>query len=293
MSLLLDSIFTGVATGMIFGAVALALAVIHNGTGVMNLAQGELAVLSAYLCWQFIDWGVPFAGAALAAAGASFVIGCLVERVVMRRLEGGPVLNLLIVTTALFFAVQSLIRFIWGNYPKQVPNPFGTSVFEFGGAYLTAQQIGIVATTAAAAAAFAALLRLTPLGLKLRAAAANPDSARYLGVNVGGMQALSWGLASVAGASAGIASAPITGVAPEMMSSVILMAFAAMIIGGINSLFGAVFGGVMLGITTNLAVAFVPFMDSSISSIVPFIVILLVLLFRPHGLFGTASAVRA
>lgn len=293
MSVLLQQVLSGIATGFIYGGLALALVVVFEGTGVLNFAQGELATVSAFLAWQFLGVGLGFWAAFALAVLASMVMGVVVERVFIRPVEQAPHLTILIVTLALFLGVNAVTGLVWGFLGKTMASPFGSGAVHVAGAALTLQRLGMALVVVITLLAVGAFFRYTSTGLKMRAAAMNPASSRYLAINVGWMLALGWGIAAGVGAVAGIVSAPITGIHPDMMGGTLLLAFAAFALGGSGSRLGAVVGGLLIGVLTNLGVTYVPFLGGELANLVPFTVIVLVLFLRPQGLFGRRSAVRS
>lgn len=289
----IQQVFSGLAVGMVYGGLALALCVSFQGTGVLNFAQGELAAFATLCAWQLIDDGVPFWLAFAITVAGSFVFGMLIERVFIRPVEGEHHLSMLVITLGLLFGVNAVMGIIWGFLPKQLESPFGGGVLGVGGAILTAQQIGMALTILLVIGGIGAFFRFTDAGLRMRAAAQNPQSSRLLGIRVGRQLMVGWGLAAAVGAVAGVMSAPVIGTGPDMMSNVILLGFAAAALGGFTSRGGAVLGGLVVGVTTNLASAYVPGLGGDLSLVVPFLLITGVLLFRPQGMFGRAVATRA
>lgn len=292
MTELLQQILNGLAIGMVYGSIALALAVVLEATGVLNFAQGEMAVVSAFVCWQLSDWGLGFWLSFLITITFSVIMGMAIERVLVRPIEHATHLQMLIVTLAIFLGLNSLIGMIWGYLPKQTPAPFGDGVHTIGGAVLTSQQIGMAAILCIALAACAAFFRFTDAGLRLRAAAQNPASTRLVGVNVNRQLMFGWGLAAAVGGIAGVMAAPVIGLHPDMMSSTILLAFTALALGGFESKVGAILGGLLVGVVTSLGRTYIPGIGTNLSLAIPFALILVVLLVRPQGLLGRASNVR-
>ncbi|MDL4812676.1 branched-chain amino acid ABC transporter permease [Actinomadura opuntiae] len=293
MTEFLQQILSGSATGCIYAGLALALVVIYEGTGVMNFAQGELATLSAFLSWQMISAGLDFWVAFALSVAASFVIGVAVEQVFIRPVQHSMELTMLIVSLALMLAVNSLDGLIWGHIGKSVTSPFGDGAVHLAGTTLTWQQVGTAGVILSTVGVVAAFFRFTGLGLKMRAAAMNPASAHMLAINTGWMLALAWGFAAATGAVVGIVITPVTGVHPDVMGGTLLLAFAAFTLGGTGSRSGALVGGLLVGVLTDLAIAYVPHLTGDLANLVPFAVIIAVLLLRPQGLFGRLSAVRS
>jgi branched-chain amino acid transport system permease protein len=293
MTELWQQILSGLGTGFIYASLALAISVVYQGTGVVNLAQGVMATASAYGAWSLVTHGMNFWAAMVVVLLASFVFGALTERIFIRPVEGATPLVLITVTVGLLIGLQAAISLVWGEDPQQLQSPFGGRSFTILGAALTAQQVGAAAVVLVTLLVTGAFFRFTSAGLRMRAAAQNPASAQLLAIDVGRMLALGWGLAATVGAVAGVIFAPTLGVSPAMMDGSLLLALAAATLGGLESRAGAVIGGLTLGVTANLASRYVPGIGGDLQLVVPFAVIFVVLLVRPQGLLGRVSSVRA
>jgi branched-chain amino acid transport system permease protein len=291
----LQQVVSGLASGGIFASLALALVLIYRSTRVINFAQGEMATLSTYVLWALYRHGLGFWGAFALTLALSFVGGVVLERVVIRPVESAPVLTVVIVTLGLFFLLNGLTSVIWGGAQKRLPDnrPFPTRPITVGGVAFSIQDIGLIALSLVLVAFLFALFQWTKLGLGMRAAALQPVSSRLVGIRVGWMLALGWGLAAVLGALAGVMTAASLGsFDPSLMQAVLLYAFAAAVLGGLDSALGAVVGGLVLGVLLNLLGAYVGFVGSTLRLPVALAVILLVLLVRPAGLFGSTTVRR-
>jgi branched-chain amino acid transport system permease protein len=289
----LQQIVEGLGSGAIYASLALALVLIYQFTGIVNFAQGELAMFSTYIAWQFVDGGLPFWLALVLTLAVSFVGGMLIERVVIRPVEGAPELTVVIVTVGLFIFVNAAAGWIWSFLIKDFPNPFPRGALSAGGVSVGYSTLGILAVVGAVMGLLYLLFRHTKIGLGMRAVATNPDSARLVGIRVGWMLALGWGLAATVGAVSGTMVAPLLFLEPNMMGGVLIYAFAAATLGGFDSPVGAVVGGLIVGVVETLAGAYVGFIGSDLKIGVPLVVILCVLLLRPQGLFGRAAVERA
>ncbi|WP_067718046.1 branched-chain amino acid ABC transporter permease [Nocardia yamanashiensis] len=292
MTEFLQQLIEGVSSGAIYGGLALALVLIYRFTGIVNFAQGELAMFAAFLAWQFIAAGFPFWAALLATLTVSFLGGMLIERVIIRPVEGAPELTLVIVTVGLFFFVNAAAGWIWSYQVKAFPNPFPDSAFHTAGVTVSYRSLGVIVVVGLVMAALYLLFRHTSVGLAMRAVAANPQSARLVGIRVGLVLALGWGLAALVGAVSGVLSAPVLFLEPNMMGGVLIYAFAAATLGGFDSPGGAVAGGLIVGVAETLAGAYVDAIGTELKIGVPLAIILGVLLLRPQGLFGTAAVER-
>ena len=283
----------GVATGSIYAAVALALVLIFRSTGIINFAQGEMAMFSTFVAWGLHEGGVPLGLAVLTTLGLSFLAGVAIERTLIRHFEGGDVLALVIVTLGLFILLNGLAGWIWGFENRGFPSVFPDDSWTLGGVRLSVESLGIVGVLLGVVGLLYLLLQRTKVGLAMRAAALDPSSSALVGVRVGHMLMLGWGLAAALGALAGVLVAPRLFLDVNLMGSVLIYAFAAAALGGFDSALGAVVGGWIIGVSENLAGTYVDFIGADLKILVPLVAILVVLLFRPTGLFGSAEVARA
>jgi len=288
MEAFLHQILSGLATGGIYAAIALSLVMIYQATHHINFAQGEMAMFSTYLAWMMIDAGLPYWVAFAGTVAISFVLGVLIERIVIRPVEHAPVLSVVIVFIALLVILNSLAGWTFSYTIKTFPSPFAWEGSQNG--YLSPHELGTIGVTLLVLAALFLFFRFTSLGLAMRAAAQNPVSSRLAGIRVGWMLALGWGLAAAIGAIAGMMIAPVVYLDPNMMAGVMLYAFAAALLGGIDNPFGAVVGGFVVGVVENLAGAYV--VGTELKLTVALALIIGVLLFRPTGLFGRRYVTR-
>jgi branched-chain amino acid transport system permease protein len=285
---LLQQVFSGLAAGSIYASVALALVMIYRSTDLVNFAQGEMAMFSTYIAWTLVNTGLPFWGAFAITLIASFVGGMLIERVLIRPVENAPVLAAVVVTIALLLIFNSVAGWIYSYTVQDFPSPFpDRPLFH---ALITTRDLGVIAVTLIMLLLLFLFFRFTSTGLAMRAAAQNPASARLCGIRVGLMLAIGWGLAAAIGATAGIMVAPVLFLDPNMMGGVLLYAFAGALLGGITSPVGAVVGGLIVGITENLVGTYL--IASQLKLTVALALIILVLVFKPNGLFGTAIVRR-
>ena len=284
----LQQIFSGLAAGSIYANLALALVMIYRATDLVNFAQGEMAMFSTYIAWTLVNAGLPFWLAFLITLAASFLGGMIIERVVIRPVENAPVLAAVVVTIGLLLIFNSVAGWIYTYTVQDFPSPFpDRPVF---GALMTTRDLGVIGVTLLMLVLLFAFFRYTPIGLAMRAAAQNPASARLCGIRVGRMLAIGWGLAAMIGATAGVMVAPVLFLDTNMMGGVLIYAFAGALLGGITSPIGAVAGGLIVGVTENLVGTYL--IASQLKLTVAFALIILVLVFRPNGLFGTAIVRR-
>jgi branched-chain amino acid transport system permease protein len=288
MDQLIHQILSGLATGGIYASVALALVMIYQATHLVNFAQGELAMFATYLAWALIQAGVPYWGAFAITVVSAFVGGVLIERIIIRPVENAPILAVVIVFIALLVIFNSLAGWIFSYTIKPFPSPFPAEPL-FGNSYVSSHELGSMAITLVVLLMLFVFFRYTPLGLAMRAAAQNPESSRLVGIRVGWMLALGWGLAAAIGAIAGMMVAPTVFLEPNMMGGILLYAFAGALLGGIDSPGGAVLGGFIVGVLENVVGAYV---GTELKLTVALIVIVGVLVVRPSGLFGKVHVTR-
>ena len=294
----MQQVVSGLASGGVYALLALALVIIYRSTGVINFAQGEMATLSAYIAWTLtVNHGWSYWPAFVATLAVSFVGGVGIHRIVIRPVERGNVLRIVIVTIGLLVAVNGFVVWKWGGEPQQLRSPFGTDTYDIGGVIVAANDIGTIVVALGIVLVLWALFQFTKVGLALRAAAVNPEEARLVGVRVTWMLALGWGLAALLGAVAGMLTAPTVGLDPNMMAAVLIYAFAAAILGGIDSPLGAVVGGLTIGVLLNLLSYLsqydaVSWFTEELRLPAALLIILVVLLVRPQGIFGRPEVKR-
>jgi len=289
MDAFLHQVLAGLATGGIYASLALALVMIYQATHLVNFAQGEMAMFSTYIAWSLINAGMPYWPAFLLTVGLAFILGILIERIVIRPVENAPVLVVVVVFIGLLVILNSVAGWIYTYTIKSFPSPFPAEPL-FGIRYMSAHQLGAIGVTLVVLAVLYVFFRFTPVGLAMRAAAQNPVSSRLVGIRVGWMLALGWGLAAAVGAVAGMMIAPIVYLDPNMMSGILLYAFAAALLGGIDSPVGAVVGGFVVGVLENVLGAFV--IGNELKLSVALVLIVGVLLVKPSGFFGKVHVTR-
>jgi branched-chain amino acid transport system permease protein len=288
----LQQVVSGLASGGIYASLALALVLIYRATGVVNFAQGELAMFTTFVAWSLMNH-MPYLPAFGLTLLIAFVGGAALELTLIRPVQSAPPLTVVIVTIGLLIGLNGLARRIWGNEPRTLESPFSTDPVRVGGVAFSIQDLGIIAVSLAIVVLLAVFFRFTKLGLGLRAAAVNPAEARLVGIRVSLMLALGWGLAAVLGAVAGMMAAPPLGSFDQnLMQPILLYAFAAAVLGGVDSPIGAVVGGLALGVGVNLIGTYVDFVGADLRLPVALSVILLALLVRPTGLFGREAVRR-
>jgi branched-chain amino acid transport system permease protein len=283
----------GLAVGAVYGSLALALVLVYRATRVVNFAQGELAMATTYVAWQLIQWGLSYWEAFSATLAIAFVLGTVLQVVLIRPVQHRSVIAAVIVTVGLFILVDGVVDWIWGADLKFIPPPFGTRVYHVGGVSIARLYPGMLVVVLISVLLVWALFRFTKLGLGMRAAALRPAEAALVGVRVDWMLAIGWGLAAVLGAVAGLMAEPSQFVLqPTLMQPILVYAFAAAVLGGLESPVGAVVGGLAIGVSLNLVVQYVHPITSELQTPVAFAVLVVVLLVKPAGLFGRREVRR-
>jgi branched-chain amino acid transport system permease protein len=294
MSNFVQQIVTGLGEGAIYASLALALVLIYRATHVINFAQGEMGMFSTYVAWALITHhGFSFWTAFFVTLAVSFAGGAAIQQVVIRPLQRGGELTVVMATIALLVVLNGLAGWIWQPNEKLLQSPFPTGTWSVGEVQIPQQSVYDLLVVLACVVVLWALFNFTKLGLALRASAVNPVASRLLGVRVNVMLALGWGFAAVLSAVAGMLVAPAQFVfTPNFMQVVIIYAFAAAVLGGIESPLGAVVGGLALGVTINLLGTYVDFVTSEMQLPVALAILLVVLIVRPGGLLGRAVVRR-
>ncbi len=286
---LLQQIASGVAMGGIYACLGLALVMIYQSTHHINFAQGEMAMFSTFIAWLCVKAGMPYWATFLLTVSFGMVLGMLIERVVLRPLKDAPEMSVIVVFIGLFVGINSLAGWIFGHQLETFPSPFPARA-PFGTTLISSHELGTIGVALAVVCVLYAFLRFTRVGLAMRSAAENPVSSRLSGIPVSLMLSLGWGLSAVIGAVAGLMVAPVVFLDPNMMGGILIYAFAAALLGGIDNPWGAVVGGVIVGVVENLAGTYVVGTELKLS--VALVVIVGVLLVRPSGLFGRKLVTR-
>jgi branched-chain amino acid transport system permease protein len=281
----------GLAQGAVFGSLALALVLIYRATEVINFAQGELAMATTYIAYQLTIWGVSYWLAFFLTLLIAFALGVAIQVVLIRPIQHS-VIAVVIVTVGLFILIDGLVTWQWGADLKFMAAPFGNNVYHAGGVAFSRQDIGVLVVSILSVILLWALFQFTKIGLAMRAAALRPAAASLVGVRVNWMLALGWGLAAVLGAVSGLMTEPTQFLQPTMMQAILLYAFAAAVLGGLESPAGAVIGGLAIGVFLNLSGQYIGFATPELRLPIAFAVLLLVLLVKPNGLFGRRQVRR-
>lgn len=292
MEYFIQLVIEGLATGSIYGALALAIVLVNRATGLINFAQGGMAVLSTFVAYALFDAGAPLALAILGAIVFAFALGAALERVIVRPFERGDPDTAVVVTIGLFVLLGGVAAFFFGYEPRQFPSFFGLETLNIAGVFVSLRSIGTIVVLTLVVVLLQVLFRGTKLGLAMRAVADNPVSASLSGLPVSRLLMIGWGLASVLGVIAGVLVAPQLFVSPGMLDFVLVYALAAAILGGLDSPQGAVIAAWFIGVIENLAGAYIDVVGNDLKIAVPFVVMIIILIVRPQGLFGRKVVVR-
>ena len=281
----------GVSFGMVYAAIALSLVLIWRGTRILNYSQGAMAVLTTYIALTVINHTGSYWEGFVVALAAGLVLGAVMERTVIRPVENKPPLNAVVVTIGLLVLIEGIAGIIYGGQYRSFPTAFSVTGLHAGSTSLgiSRNDVFVASAVLVAALALAALFRFTSVGLRLRASAFNPYAARLLGVRVGRVLTLGWALAGLIGALAGLLVSPDTFLYPSSMDSIFVLGFTAAVIGGLDSPVGAVAGGVLLGVVLSYAGGY---LGNDLVLVYGLVVLSLVLMIRPSGLFSTAATRR-
>jgi branched-chain amino acid transport system permease protein len=293
VDLFLQRIVDGVQTGCIYAALALAIVLVFRGTGMLNFAQGEMAMVSTYLTWTLYNTGLWLPLAVLASLGIAFAMGAVIERLVFRPIAArarGDHLPLIAVSIGLLLGLHSLAQWVWGPDGKVLPSLFGSGTLEVGSVTISAATVGALGVLVVVAVALRLLMNHTKIGLAMRAVATSQQNAALVGIRVNRVLLAGWGLAAALGALAGALVAPtVTAFDSSFMQGVLVLAFAAAIIGGFDSLPGAIVGGLLVGVLESLAGGY---LANDLKLSVAFVLLLGMLLVKPTGFFGTPRVAR-
>jgi len=285
----------GIALGSVYGSLALALVLVYRATHVINFAQGELAMFTTYIAYELGLHGLSYWVAFALTLVIAFGLGTVLQVTLIRPVQHRSMIAVVIVTVGLFILIDGVVNWIWGGFFKTMHSPFGYASFDVGGVAIPHAYVGMVIVVFASALLVWALFRFTKLGLGMRAAALRPAAAALVGVRVDTMLAIGWGLAAALGAVAGLmamADPSQLFLSTTLMQPILVYAFAAAVLGGLESPAGALVGGVLIGVSTTLIIGYVPQITSEMQLPFTFVVLLLILLVKPSGLFGRREVRR-
>lgn len=297
MSSFVDLVLNGAGAGAVWALIGLGFVIIYKSTGVINFAQGGLMLVGAYIAYNLhVTWGWPFWIAVLGALVVGAAVGMLLEFLVLRHMVGKPPFSQLMVTLGLLFILQEICAIIWGLDQLDLQSPWGNDTVSILGAPIRVDGLWTIGITAVLVTAFFVFFRYSRLGLAMRATALDYEAAAAQGIDPRSVYRASWAIAgAVAAVAAVMAAAPPNSLTPALQIQA-LIAFPAVILGGLDSPAGAVVGGLIIGIGNNLAAKYfadwMPVLGQSFAGVFPFVVMIIVLLIRPYGIFGTREVRR-
>ena len=298
MAYFVQLVFAGIALGCIYALIGLGFSIIFKASEVINFAQGEMLLLGTYIVSAGVfEWHLPFLLALLLGIVITVLIGLLFERFILRRMIGRPTFSILMITIGLDTILLTLVLVIWGSQPLPAASPFGvTSGFNLGGVHFASNDLWTIGITVVLCAALFYFFRFTRYGLAMRATALDQEAALAVGINIRRVYALAWGIAGGVATLGGVFLAISSFAISPTLGGIALLAFPAIILGGIDSISGAVVGGIIIGLALDITAGyesnFANILGAGFHDIMPYLLMILVLLIRPYGLFGTRKVER-
>jgi len=293
VQLLIQIIVSGLALGSIYALIALGFVIIYKATDVFNFAQGELMMVGAYFCFAFsTQLHLPFVYSFLLTLVFSAILTVVIEAIIIRPMVGKPMLSAVMVTLGLSFILQGIVGLIWGYDEHKLITPFPDQPVSIGGIVISYQHLWTLITTAVLLIIFFIFFKYSRLGVGMRATAEDTDTAFLMGINVKRIFTMSWVIAAIIASVGGVFLASVSYVKP-IMSFIGLRAFPAVILGGMDSIPGAILGGLIIGVTENLAGGYLDhLLGGGVKEITAFVVDIIIMMVRPYGLFGTKEIER-
>lgn len=298
MAYFIQIAFAGIALGCIYALIGLGFSIIFKASEVINFAQGELLLVGAYVVSSAVfQWHLNFILAILVGVATTVIIGLVFERFVLRRMIGRPVFSILMITIGLDIILRTAVVVKWGSNPIPAPTAYTiTNGFNIGGVHLGANDLLTIGVTVALCAILFYFFQYTSYGLAMRATALDQEAALAVGINIRTVYALAWGIAAAIATIGGVFLATNSYAMDPTLGGAALLAFPAIILGGVDSVAGAVVGGIIIGLVQDLTAGYeshvASFLGAGIHQITPYLVMILVLLIRPYGLFGTRKVER-
>lgn len=288
--MLLQVIISGLIVGSIYALVALGFILIYKGTNIMNFAQGEMVMISAYFGLMYhIYYKMPYLTSFILTILTAGICGVLIERIVCRPLMKSPVMSVIIATIAVSIIIKNIARLVWGSIYYPFPSPFSLTPYRLGSIMITPKDLGTIVITLVLLGLLYYLLHFTKMGAAMLATASNQKAASLMGISVKRVFSLTWAISFGLASAAGFLLAPQVSITPEM-GDIVIVVFTAAVLGGLESLMGAVVGGVLLGIVGNLAGFYI---STAFKDVVSFLILITILMFKPSGLFSKGTMRKA
>lgn len=290
MEFLLQILIAGIVIGSIYSLVALGFTLIYKSTGIVNFAQGELLLVGAYICLYItISYKVYFVFSFLFTLIFMFFFGFLVEKIFLRKMIGEPIISIIMLTIGLSSLLKSIVQIIWGTDTRTFPEIFSHEPVKIGFLNISMVYIFAIISIAIFLAVFTIFFKTTKTGVAMRAVASDQQAALSMGIDVRKIFALSWAIAAIVSTVGGILIGNINGINTSL-SQFGLKVFPVVILGGLDSILGAIIGGLIIGILENIVGAYIdPLVGGGAKEVFPFIAMIIILLLKPYGLFGTVK----
>ena len=293
MEFFLQLALNGIVVGSIYALVALGFVIIYKSSGVLNFAQGEFLLLGGYVFWAMLEGHAPWPYAVGLTVLFSIVLGLALERLVLRPMIGEPIISVIMVTLGLSSVLRAIVLGIWGTDTRPYPELFSTQPIQLGPIPISRGYLFSMLFSAALLVAFTLFFRFSRIGIAMRATAFSQEVAQSMGISVRRIFAVSWSIAAVVSALGGILLGALRGGVDGSLSVLGLKALPVVILGGLDSIAGAIVGGLVIGVLENLSGGYLdPIFGGGVKEVAPFAVLVLILMFKPYGLFGKVKIER-
>ncbi len=293
MDIFLQLVVTGFVVGATYGLIALGFVLIYKSSGILNLAQGELVMIGAYICFLFaVQIGIPFFAAVALTLPVCMIIGMIIERLFLRHMIGQPLISIIMMTIGLMILIRGIATWIWGAEPKAYPRVFPQESVSIGSINISYEYLWAAGLSLVFVTIFILFFRFTRSGLVMRATADDEPAALSVGISIKKVLSQSWAIATMTAAMGGIILGTLVGVDTTNFPEYGLKVLPVVLLGGLDSIPGAIIGGIIIGLTENLGGQYLDFLGGGMKDLAPYIVVLIVLIIRPHGLFGVKRIER-
>ncbi|NQT73269.1 MAG: branched-chain amino acid ABC transporter permease [Chloroflexi bacterium] len=287
MDTFLQLVVTGLAVGATYGLIALGFVLIYKASGVLNLAQGELMMFGAYICFVFsVQANIPFYAAVALTLPVALLIGAVIERFFLRYMIGQPLISVIMMTIGLMILMRGIATWIWGTEPKVYPQVFPQESMSIGSVNISYEYLWAAGLSIFFVLIYIIFFRFTKSGLVMRATSDDEHAALSIGISIKKVLSQSWAIAALTAAVGGIIIGALVGLDTTSFPQYGLKVLPVVLLGGLDSIPGAIIGGILIGLTENLVPEYLGFLGGGMEELAPYILVLIVLIVRPHGLFG-------